>query len=381
MEETKTHEYDKESIPELKRIYIGDFWYIFCVIGIILFFLTAQFFWFMVILEAVLIISALTALCYGESSRLDKLKIRYMTSNADDFYERVTSTVTSIMEKPKSAKTRADLSTELDQLKIESTIYDRPLKEEQSKSMYDLALDGLRNGFEQIPFNLSTIISYGGRYSTELDVNNSLPLDPHHTKSKYPHPFLVLIKLLTDAGVFEEDEEPLYFERGAISVKKMEGGRHGLVLLTNRRLFCVGLPTPHFHTEIPTYGSQLYYEDWNEKPYLNTLDYIYYDQIKHLEIKEDVIKASIFGRFIEEKNRTFYTVYSDLKWSSHKLKKPSNFDFFISTENFTRFISFIRGDEYLELLHGLDTKMDFPEDYHESRQSELLKRIEKLITP
>jgi hypothetical protein len=293
----------------------------------------------------------------------------------------VVSTVSSLMKNPKSAKKRADLSTELDRLKVESMNYDRPLNEEQSTAVYNLALESLKIGSDQIPYDLSTIISYGGSYYTDLSVKNSLPLDPYHPKTKYPHPFLVLISLLADAGVFETDEESLYFERGGISIKKMEGGRHGMLLLTNRRLFCVGKHTPHFHTETPTFGSQLYYEDWNEKSYITSLDYIYYNQFKNIEIWKNVIKVSIFGRFIEEKNRTFYTIWTPIKWSSYKLKKATIFDFFVWSENFTKFVSFIRGDEYLELLHGLDTKMNLPEDYDDTRQSELLKRIEKLITP
>jgi hypothetical protein len=380
MEENKSHEYDAESIPKLKKIYIGDFWYIFCVIGVVFFFLVGQFFWLMIILEIVCIITALTALCYGESSRLDKLKIHYMTSSADDFYDRVVSTVSSLLENPKSAKKRADLSTKLDRLKIESMNYNRPLNEEQSTDLYNLALESLRIGSDQIPYDLSTIISYGGSYYTDLKVENSLSLDPYHAKAKYPHPFLVLIGLLADAGVFETDEEPLYFERGGISIKKKEGGRHGMLLLTNRRLFCVGKHTPHFHTEKPTFGSQLYYEDWNEKSYLNSLDYVYFNQFKNIELWNNIIKASLYGRFIEEKNRTFYTIWTPIKWSSHKLKKATIFDFFVWSEDFIKFVSFIRGDEYLKLLHGLDTKMELPEDYDDIRQSELLRKIEKLIS-
>lgn len=188
-------------------------------------------------------------------------------------------------------------------LKDEAHLGDISFDREQESFLREMALEHLKMGEKNVFLDLCSILAYTGNRSVGEKVQTSLT---HYMEFKEgcPSPFDVSISLLAEAGVFEPDEEILFYESGTIGVQKKNIGRSGVIILTDRRIIAVG----DFAGGIRSKRQKLYYGDLRE-PYLSTVDFVRLDRAMDFELKKDEIKMRYDTEYVVEKDRTFYGPY------------------------------------------------------------------------
>lgn len=199
---------------------------------------------------------------------------------------------------------RARAATPLLELMREALQSPPSLTQEQTDLLRSLAVKLLVSEEPSACNTVSIILANCGAlgYAGDIEAGIEVVIDGQAVPPVGP---LMKLSILEQAGVFEPGEVSLYFDKGAMCIKSKTSGRHGTLFLTNRRVISVG---PYL-TKLEKTRRQFYYEDWSERPYVTSLDYVYIDQLKGLEKKKHEIKAKYRTKYWEEKQRTFYGPY------------------------------------------------------------------------
>jgi hypothetical protein len=121
----------------------------------------------------------------------------------------------------------------------------------------------------------------------------------------------IMASVLERAGVFMDGEAPLYHDGGNLIFKNKESMRTGILFLTNRRLICVGVYQGALTHDTTTY--RVMYDDWENKPYLGALDYIFLKQVRSVKSDYGFTKKQVImeyhTKYLKEKG---YTIYGPL---------------------------------------------------------------------
>ena len=120
-----------------------------------------------------------------------------------------------------------------------------------------------------------------------------------------------MASILERAGVFVDDEAPLYHDGGNMVFKNKESMRMGILFLTNKRLICVGVYQGPLTHDTTTY--RVVYDNWENRPYLGALDYILLEQIRSIKSDYGLTKKQVImeyhTKYLKEKG---YTIYGPL---------------------------------------------------------------------
>ncbi len=191
-----------------------------------------------------------------------------------------------------------------------------------------LALRSLNGGIA--PLALPALMAFGGASDFKYSLESSFIIPPIFQCEPVVHPNNILISLLDKAGVFENGEYPIYRDWGSLSlIKRKQGIRSGVIVVTNTRILIVG------SSLYKSKKYRLFYNNWKDMPYLDALDFIYYEDFEDASIQADFIPIRWAGRYFEVKKREFYGPYYLRYGMPDSVKvKEGIIDIFISPHDF-----------------------------------------------
>ncbi|MHA1769961.1 MAG: hypothetical protein ACTSYL_01680 [Candidatus Thorarchaeota archaeon] len=277
--------------------------------------------------------------------------------SAETFFQRVMTTLDAIEHTPPDVLDYVELRIAIGKLREESAHENRPLTPEEDRILRQRAVAILNNDNGRIVLDLAAIIANGGASAAEFNMDTSLTVDYWHTRPDRPHPFEIVASILSEAGVFEEGETPLYYDRGRLGIRS-NSARKGALIITNRRLICVG-----FFSGFMGRSFRICYDHWEERPWISSLDYIYLDRILDVAPRKREIHIRYHTKYtmVEEK-----TIGAGLYLFRFRPPDPEE----IIEEDVDMHVS-------LDDMKGYEAPADFtvPPDYNKKRREEFLKRI------
>lgn len=299
----------------------------------------------------------------------------------EDFYTRLDSVLTEIEDPTLTERNLWSASSKLYKLASEAQVEERSVTPEQKTALWSRALEQLNLGNKNEFFTVSHVISHCIDALDAPPIDNSMPFHMRY-KEGHPRPFDVMAVLLGDAGVFEPDETPLYYEWGILGVNEKTEGRAGLLLLTNKRLIAAG----GYATTGRSYD-RLFYDDWKEKPYLSAVDYVFLDGLNKLELKKDCIRAQYRTKYVSERTWTLYGPYF-FKFDLPKRVKVK--------DGKVRIFAYIHDEDPRLKIHDIIKETwtakayrgwnqmweekEFPKDYNKNRLKALFEKIVEVQT-
>jgi hypothetical protein len=228
------------------------------------------------------------------------------------FFQRLKNQLEDLATAPDDIYQYGKYQLAISDLKNEAYEQDISLAREEKEYLKDTAIEHLKMGDRSAFHKLCSILAFigmkpqHGRTETTLILSGDTEASMIQSdlKEGCAKPFDIAIGLLHEAGVFESDEEVLYYDAGILGVQKREVGRTGLLVLTNRRIVAVG----GFFEGSGSKRHKLFYGELRE-PYLSRADFVYLDGLTKIELKKDKIQAKYVTEYIIEKDRTFYGPY------------------------------------------------------------------------
>ena len=295
----------------------------------------------------------------------------------ETFFQRLVSELDGLKEASDDVMEYVKYIVALRDLRCEAFIEDISLTTQEADLVREAAVEHLQMGDKNQFLILCDILAYTGTLSQREATDTSLTLYPF-LKDGCTNPNDIAIDLLHIAGVFESDEEVLYYDNGVLGVQKKDVGRTGLVILTNRRIVAVG----GFFEGFGSKWHRLFYGDLRE-PYLSTVDFVYLDRLEKIELKKDKIQAKYDTEYIVEKERTFYGPYF------FKFDLPTSVKVKSGTVKVFVYLLEMEGDSfkldksgvsYFDKAMELWGQVQLPSDYDRSRVEEFHKRILTLMS-
>ena len=98
------------------------------------------------------------------------------------------------------------------------------------------------------------------------------------------------------ADVFGEDEDIILYEAGSIAINH-GGGRGGVLVLTNRRIICLG---DHLS------GDMIYFDDHEQRPYVWSLTSLDIKKLREISEKKNSIEARYNTKYIQSRKIPIY---------------------------------------------------------------------------
>jgi len=272
--------------------------------------------------------------------------------NTDDLVARLEKAVQAILStKHLSEQARIGCGELLDDLMIEilrSALSPKglpSLTEGQIKKIRALAIELLVSEEPGFSWDLTQVLALGGApgYSGPLATTLELKYRPEdgvpEGTERMP---LVRASLLEELGVFEPGERPLYYDFGGLYIKSKRSGREGTLYVTNERIIAVGPCIAWGESTL----RHFYYADWEERPYLSSLYYVYIDQLMKPKRQRHEVKAKYHTKYWEEKERMLYGPYVFWAQLPSKLRiKEGDVDIYIVPTNFKEGVIVPYGDQ------------------------------------
>jgi hypothetical protein len=175
------------------------------------------------------------------------------------------------------------------------------LSSEQQNHLLQQAIEILNNGGQYAVIYLSGIIAYGGAPKPSPYLETTIVYDakilPLHPRSEFVHPFEIAVETMRKANVFTEGEEIIIYEAGRVSVNKNEGGKRGVLVLTNKRILCLG---DHLR------GDMLFYDDYEQRPFVWSMDIIDIKKLKEINEKKECIEAKYDTKYFKSRKIPIY---------------------------------------------------------------------------
>jgi hypothetical protein len=212
-------------------------------------------------------------------------------SRVIDAVERATTTLPNVLG-------YVELRIAVGKLREESTKEHRPLSVKEDQLLRELAVERLKNDDGGLVLDLAAIIANGCASKGAKRLETLLSIDYWPDKSECPHPFEIVASLLDEIGAFEDGECPLYYDRGRLGIGT-SSARKGALLLTNKRLFCVGFFSGFMGT-----SHRIYYPEWQDRPWVSSLDYIWLEHLKEMTLQNGEIRGKYDCRHMTHEERS-----------------------------------------------------------------------------
>lgn len=216
--------------------------------------------------------------------------------SADDYYERLDSCLSEVEDPNYSG-----YGVPVMELRNEALLEERPLTAEQRDALWSRAIEHLSLANKSHFPEIAHIISYATKKLDTKPIASSLLY--HRDKEGHPSGYEIMIHMLRDAGVFEAEEDPLYYEYGRLGVNSADTGRGALLVLTNKRLLAAGRFAGQFSCD------RLFYDDWKEKPFVTNVDYVYLDGLTDVKLKKKSVEGRYRSKYVRVRERTFFGPY------------------------------------------------------------------------
>ena len=119
--------------------------------------------------------------------------------------------------------------------------------------------------------------------------------------------FDLLYDIMQENGVVDQDETALYLDFIFLQFVDPFTSRDGYLILTNKRAIIFGRYIAVQVGRTTTY--RLYYDDWKERPYLISFDFLDYDKILSIEsewkLRKKRIDLEYRTKYIKQKQQVF----------------------------------------------------------------------------
>ncbi len=172
--------------------------------------------------------------------------------------------------------------TKANELGFEVTREKIKLNDEQGSALWKTAVESIGSGDPFVFGFLTHIISISWQNKPTLEV--SMTQDSGSLSRKFNIPGAEA-KLLQEAGIFQQDESVSYWDRAHLYVGNRDIDRVGSLFLTDERVVVVG-------ELLSTAGQggtcyKLCYDNWNQQPFLDAVDYVYMSQVRLISTEGD----------------------------------------------------------------------------------------------
>jgi hypothetical protein len=231
--------------------------------------------------------------------------------STNDYYERVVAALKIENETERVAKAN-ELGFEVTREKIRLT-------DEQGGFLWKAAVESIRSG-DSFAFGFLThIVSIGWQNKPTLEV--SMTQDSGSLSRRFNIPGAEA-KMLQEAGVFQQDESVSYWDRAHMYIGNRDIDRVGSLFLTDKRVIVVG-------ELLSTAGQggtscRLYYDNWNQQPFLDAVDYVYMTQVRLIGTEGDWrshgIDLTVATKYYEDKRENLSDPSFFRTGSASKLK-------------------------------------------------------------
>jgi hypothetical protein len=179
------------------------------------------------------------------------------------------------------------------------------LNEDESNHLIEDALNILRQGHAESFQAVIAILSGVGIIPICCSVDTLLENEPKMLmviKRLYQR----LISVLIRGGMFSPDEKSLFYEHAKISFGNKDALRVGILILTNKRLLCLGEVVGPV-----THRSTVYRPHYTEDDeFIDSIDYIQLSSIKNIEslwsFSKKQIEITFDTKYSKEKGITLY---------------------------------------------------------------------------
>lgn len=296
-------------------------------------------------------------------ARVIKDRCGSVLMSAETFVQRVVDTVEKMESTSSDVLDYVALRIAVGKLRNESESEKRPLSAKEDRRLRELAIKRLNNDDGRLVLDLAAIIADGGYSKPSQKLETGLTVDVWHRRPENPHPFEILVSLLAEAGVIEQGEVPVYYELGRMGIGTMSA-RKGALLLTTRRLLCVG-----FFGGFMGASHRIYYDDWQEKPWVSSLDYVVLERLQAMTTSRREITAKYRTKHVTSEEKTIGAGLYLFRFGppDQEQLKEGEVDIHIVLDD-------MKG--YDSLKHAA-----IPPDYLERRQLDFLVRMQQLRLP
>jgi hypothetical protein len=219
------------------------------------------------------------------------------------FYEQILQAIE--LDENKRWKLLKELNIEVDRSIAEERPLDVQLDEDESNHLIGVALDLLKHGHVGEFLAIIGILSGVGTIPINHIIETLLEDNPKMLMVVKKQ-FQRLINVLIHGEMFFSDEKPLFYEHAKISFNNQDVLRLGILILTNKRLLCLGEVVGPV-----THRSTIYRPYYSEKDeYINSIDYIQLSSIKNVEslwgFSKKQIEINFDTKYSKEKGITLY---------------------------------------------------------------------------
>ncbi|MDF1539780.1 MAG: hypothetical protein P1Q69_12840 [Candidatus Thorarchaeota archaeon] len=152
------------------------------------------------------------------------------------------------------------------------------------------------------------MILHGSDIEVKTKMKGSEYIDrPENFDERRSRMFDLLYDIMQEQGIVDPDETALYLDIVFVRFVNSNSLRNGYLILTNKRAILFGRYVALDIGRTTTY--RLYYDDWKERPYLTSFDFLEYDRIGSISFEWKFRKKQIDfkyrTKYISQKQQVF----------------------------------------------------------------------------